>query len=150
MEMFRGGPGFFGPNMVADVTLVVQILFYLVLSGGVVAQLQGKHRLHGWLQGPVVVLNVLFIIFVMGPTFRSVSGEFPASLIKVPMLVTVAHATLGLMAQLLSVYCLLAGLNILPRKIGRLRYWMWAAYTAWTVAVVFGISTYLLFYVGLG
>lgn len=146
LENLRNTPGFFGPNLVADVTLVVQILFFLLLSAGVVAQLQGNHRWHRRLQIPVVLLNLLVIIFVMLPTFGRVSAQLPAAMAQTPVFVAVSHALLGGLAQLLSLYCLLAGLNILPRKFGVLRYWMWSAYTAWTAAIVFGIGVYLVYY----
>ncbi len=146
MELLRNTAGFFSPSLLVDITLVVQVVFYLALSAGVVAQLQGKYKIHEWLQIPVVILNIFFIVFVMSPTFRAVSGAGAARLTELPVLVAVAHAILGSVAQLLSIYCLLAALKILPRKIGVLRYWMWAAYTAWTVAVVFGLCVYILFY----
>ena len=139
-------PGFWSSNLFADVTLVVQILFYLVLSGGVIAQLQGKYKLHDRLQIPVVALNLLFIIFVMMPTLRFVVGDLPNGLSTVPVWVTLVHAFLGTVAQLLAIYCLLAGVKILPRRIGKLRYWMWATYSAWTAAIIFGIGVYLTFY----
>ena len=61
MEALRNSAGFFGPNLLADITLVIQILFFLILCAGVVAQLQGKYKWHDRLQAPVVVLNILFI-----------------------------------------------------------------------------------------
>lgn len=139
-------PGFWSSSLFADITLIVQILFFLVLCAGVVAQLQGKYKWHDRLQAPVVVLNILFIVVVMMPTFRLVAGELPGGLSKVPTLVTVIHAGLGAVAQLLAIYCLLAGFKILPRKTGALRYWMWATYTFWTAAVIFGIGVYITFY----
>jgi uncharacterized membrane protein YozB (DUF420 family) len=148
MESLRVAPGFFGPSLLADITLVVQILFYLILSGGVVAQLLKNHKLHRRLQPPVVILNLLFIGLIMVPTFAGISGSLPAGLAKVPILVSTAHAILGLTAELVSIYCLLAGLKILPCKMGVLRYWMWGAYTTWTAAVIFGVVVYILFYTG--
>lgn len=139
-------PGFWSSNLYADVTLIVQIVFYLMLCAGVVAQLQGKYKWHDRLQVPVVVLNVFFIILVMLPTFRAVAGDLPGNLNQAPAMVTLTHAGLGTLAQLLAIYCLLAGLKILPRKIGTLRYWMWAAYSAWTATIIFGIGVYILFY----
>lgn len=139
-------PGFWSSNLYADVTLIVQIVFYLMLCAGVVAQLQGKYKWHDRLQVPVVVLNVFFIILVMLPTFRAVAGDLPGNLNQAPAMVTLTHAGLGTLAQLLAIYCLLAGLKILPRKIGMLRYWMWAAYSAWTATIIFGIGVYILFY----
>lgn len=139
-------PGFWSSNLYADVTLIVQIVFYLMLCAGVVAQLQGKYKWHDRLQVPVVVLNVFFIILVMLPTFRAVAGDLPGNLNQAPAMVTLTHAGLGTLTQLLAIYCLLAGLKILPRKIGTLRYWMWAAYSAWTATIIFGIGVYILFY----
>ena len=138
--------GFFGPSLVSDISLVVQILFYLVLSAGVVAQLLKKYKLHDMLQTPVVVLNIFFIIFVMLPSFGFAVNELPVGLVKVPVLVTVVHGLLGTIAQLLAIYCLLAGFKILPRKIGTLRYWMWATYAFWTATVIFGVGVYIVFY----
>jgi hypothetical protein len=147
MELLNLANGFFGPRLLADVTLTVEILFYLILSAGVVAQLLGRFKIHAWLQTPVVILNIFFVVLVMIPTFRELSRSASIQLIQVPVLVTAVHAMLGIVAQLLSVYCLLAGLKILPRRIGVLRYWMWGAYTAWTVTIVFGIGVYIFYYV---
>ena len=146
MELFSSASGFFGPSLLADITLTVEILFYLILSAGAVAQLLGKMKLHAWLQAPVVILNVLFIVLVMTPTFWELSRSASAQLDQIPVLVTVIHAMLGTVAQILSIYCLLAGFKVLPRKIGILRYWMWGAYTAWTATIVFGIGVYLIYY----
>jgi len=146
MELFSSASGFFGPSLLADITLIVEILFYLMLSAGVVAQLLGKSKGHAWLQTPVVILNIFLVVLVMTPTFRDLSRSAPAQLIQVPVLVTAVHAMLGIVAQLLSVYCLLAGFKVLPRKIGVLRYWMWGAYAAWTTTIVFGIGVYIVYY----
>jgi len=146
MELLQNASGFFGPSLVADVTLVVEILFFLVLCAGVVAQLQEKYKWHDRLQTPVVVLNLLFIGLVMLPSFSRAAGTLPAGLGQVPTMVALFHGTLGAVAQLLAIYCLLAGFKILPRKIGVLRYWMWATFTVWTFTVIFGITVYMLYY----
>ena len=132
----------------ATVTLIVEIVFYLVLCAGVVAQVKKHYHWHDRLQAPVVVLNLLFIIFVMIPTFRIVATDLPGGLSNVPTLVTTIHAALGTTAQLVSIYLLLAGFKILPRKIGVLRYWMWAGFVLWTLTILFGIGVYILFYTG--
>ena len=133
----------------ATFTLVVEILFYLVLCAGVVAQLKGKYKWHDRLQAPIVVLNIFFIIFVMIPTFRLVVVEqLPRGLSDIPTLVTTLHGLLGTVAQLLAIYMFLAGFKILPRKIGTLRYWMWTTFVFWTATVLVGIGVYLLFNTG--
>lgn len=146
MQSLRNTAGFFGPSLLADITLVIQILFYLSLCAGVVSQLQKKYKWHDRFQIPVVVLNIFFIIFVMIPTFAGVAGQLPGG--GPPAWVTVVHAFLGTLAQGLGLYCMLAGLKYLPRKIGVLRYWMWAAFSTWTATIIFGITVYILFYGG--
>ena len=133
----------------ATLTLAVEILFYLVLCAGVVVQLKGLYTWHDRLQAPVVVLNIFFILFVMIPTFRLVVFErLPSGLSEMPTLVTAGHALLGTIAELLSIYLLLSGFKILPRKIGVLRYWMWTAFGFWTLTVLFGVGIYLQFHTG--
>lgn len=133
----------------ATITLIVEILFYLALCAGVVAQLRGKYKWHDRFQAPVVILNIFFILFVMIPTFRAVVlGSIPSGLSDVPVLVTAIHGLLGTIAQGLSIYCLLAGFKYLPRKIGVLRYWMRAAFAFWTLTILFGIGVYIIFYTG--
>lgn len=139
-------PGFWSSNLFADITLIVQILFYLVLCAGVIAQLTGRYQWHERLQAPVVILNILFIVFVMIPTFRNVAGELPGNLNRVPTIVSVIHAALGSLAQLFAIYVLLAGFKILPRRLGVLRYFMWTTFTLWTATVIFGIGIYITFY----
>ncbi len=132
----------------ATLTLIVEIVFYLTLCAGVVAQLKGLYKWHDRLQAPVVILNLLFIIFVMIPTFRIVATDLPSGLSNVPTLVTTMHAVLGTIAQGLAIYMFLAGFKFVPRKIGVLRYWMWATFVFWTLTVLFGIGVYILYYTG--
>ena len=51
------GEGFLGTGATfgADLTLIVQILFFFALSIGVIAQLLRKYKVHDWVQTPVVV-----------------------------------------------------------------------------------------------
>lgn len=132
----------------ATITIIVEILFYLVLCAGVVVQLRKAYHWHDRLQAPIVILNIFFILFVMIPTFRAVVfNPNSGGLSEVPTLVPLIHGALGTIAQLLAIYCLLAGFKILPRKIGTLRYWMWATFVAWTATVMFGVGVYLIYYV---
>ena len=66
MELFSSASGFFGPSLLADITLTAEIFFYLILSAGVVAQLLGKFKIHAWLQAPVVILRSCFKIAAIG------------------------------------------------------------------------------------
>lgn len=138
-----------GATFGADLTLIVEIIFFLALCVGVVAQRRRRYRLHDWIQTPVVVLNLFFIIFIMIASFleQRVPGTLPERPGDPYYLVVGIHAVLGLVAEGLGIYCLLAGHQILPRKIGRLRYWMWTTFGFWALAVLFGVGTYYVWYV---
>jgi uncharacterized membrane protein YozB (DUF420 family) len=135
--------------LAADLTLLAEAAFFLALVVGVIAQRGRRYKLHDWIQTPVVALNLIFIIFIMAGSF--VSQRVAATLPQRPgdayYLVVAVHAGLGLAAEGLAVYCLLAGHQILPRKFGRLRYWMWTTFGFWTAAVAFGAGTYYVWYV---
>lgn len=147
--MLRGA-GFLGTgaSLGADLALVFEVLFFIVLTAGVVAQRRGKFHLHDKLQIPVVLLNLLFIIFIMIASFQEqqVAQILPDRPSDPYYVVVAIHAVLGTLAQLFSIYCLLAGVKILPRKIGTLRYWMWLTYILWFLAVTVGVGTYYVWY----
>jgi uncharacterized membrane protein YozB (DUF420 family) len=150
MEGLRSTPGFLdtGANILADLNLIVQLLFYIVICLGVVVQLRKQYKWHDRLQIPVVLLNLLFIAVVMLPSFLGILPQLPNRFSETAFVVPTLHAILGLLAEGISIYCLLAGLKILPRKIGILRYWMWTAFVLWTLTILFGIGLYLVWYTG--
>jgi plastocyanin/uncharacterized membrane protein YozB (DUF420 family) len=146
--MFQSG--FLGTDagFISDFALVAEIAFFIAVCLGVVAQRRGKYKLHDWIQTPVVILNLLLIIFVMVTSFlgQRVISTLPQRPGDVYYLVVALHAALGLIAEGLAIYALLAGHQILPRKIGRLRYWMWATFGFWTAALIAGVGTYYVWY----
>lgn len=145
------GEGFLAPAsyFAADLALVGETVFYILICVAVVAQRRGRYHLHDWIQTPVVVLNLFFIFAIMVLSLRY--ENVPAGFVERPFmpfyLVVVIHSILGIVAELLAIYCLLAGHKILPRKIGRLRYWMWATFAVWTAAFLMGLYTYYIWYI---
>ncbi len=79
-----------------------------------------------------------------------IEQDVPTTLIKRPTdlyyITPFIHAGLGIITQSLAFYCLLAGFKILPRKIGTLRYFMWATYGFWILTLSFGLLTYSVWY----
>jgi hypothetical protein len=144
MGGLRNTPSFLsaGGNLLVDLTLIAEILFYVILCLGITAQLRKMYKWHDRLQIPVVVLNLFFIALVMVPTFGAIIGN---GIGQMPGLV-LAHVAFGVLAEGVAIYCLLAGLKILPRKIGVLRYFMWAAFVLWTITIILGIGLYISFY----
>ena len=144
-------PGFLGtyaPIMV-DITLVAEIVFFVLLTIGVIAQRQNRWHAHDYIQTPVVILNAILVAWIM--VFEFFGRDIAQTTIEHPrdpyyMWATV-HGIFGAVAAILSIYCLLAGWKILPRRIGRLKHIMWLTYAVWSVAVVLGVITYYVWYV---
>mgnify|MGYP002623647554 FL=1 len=143
--------GFLAPAsyLGADVALVGEIVLYVFICIAVVAQRRGLYHWHDRIQTPVVLVNFVFIfvIMVLSLRYENVPSEFVERPFEPFYLVVVIHAVLGIVAQGLATYCLLAGHKILPRKIGRLRYCMCATFIVWTAAVVMGVYTYYIWYI---
>lgn len=135
----------------ADVTLFIELGMGLALVFGAVLARRRCYRAHGWCQSAVVLLNLAVILLNMAPSFRrEVAGSIPASLADSYYLLAGAHGVLGIGAELLALYILLvAGTNLLPPKLRFAHYkpWMRAALVLWWLAFVFGVLTYLRWYV---
>ena len=78
---------------------------------------------------------------------QRVASTFPQRPGDIYYLSVAIHAVLGLIAEGLAIYAMLAGYKILPRKIGKLRYWMWATFGFWFAAMIMGVYTYYIWYI---
>jgi plastocyanin/uncharacterized membrane protein YozB (DUF420 family) len=138
-----------GATFGADLTLIIQVIFFIVLCTGIFMQLRRNYHWHDRLQTPVVVLNLFFIIFIMVVSFRE--SQIASTLPRRPgdpfYLAAGLHAVLGTVTEGLAIYCLLAGFKILPRKIGTLKHIMRATFVLWTITLFFGVATYYIWYV---
>ena len=139
-----------GATFEADVNLVVQLAMGAALVMGVVLARQHRYKAHGICQTTLLLLNLLMIGLVMWPSFRrQVSPRLPRVLRKLYYAAPMAHAALGLAAELLGLYIVLvAGTNVLP---ARLRFrdwkqWMRAEFVLWLVVVFSGVVTYCAWY----
>jgi uncharacterized membrane protein YozB (DUF420 family) len=90
-----------GATFGADLALIVQIIFFIVLCTGIFLQLRRKYHWHDRFQAPVVVLNLFFIIFIMVVSFRE--SQIASTLPKRPgdlfYLTAGIHAFLGTLTE---------------------------------------------------
>jgi len=87
----------------------------------------------------------------MAPSFRRpFTPLIPASFLNSYYVLAAAHAALGTLAELFALYILMvAGTNILPRRLRFTRYgrWMRAALVLWWTTLLLGLATYVRWYV---
>ena len=143
-----GAAGFLGTGtrLVADVTLIVQLLMGLALFLGMFLARRRLYRAHAICQGSVVLLNLVMIALIMLPPFaRDIAPGLPQRLGQSYYFFPTLHAVLGSVAQLLALYILIrAGTNWLPEALCFQNYklWMRTALALWWIVILFGIATY--------
>lgn len=137
----------------ADLTLLVEAAMGMALLAGAVLARRRHYRAHAWCQSAVVLLNLVAIGFAMAPSFYiQVAPKIPHSLRKPYYAIAAGHAALGVIAELMGLYVIVAaGTNVLPKRLGLRNYraWMRATLILWWVVLLLGVATYVRWYVHL-
>jgi len=139
-----------GATFVADLNLIVQVAMGIALLAGTLLARRKRYAAHGVCQTMVLLLNLAMITLVMWPSFHTqVMPRLPARLGRGYYAVATSHAALGIVAELFGFYIVLvAGTNIVPRRLRfqRWRLWMRAELALWWGVMLTGIGTYYVWY----
>ena len=134
----------------ADVTLLLELALGVGLLAGALLARAGRHRLHAACQSVIVLLNLVLIVFTMFPSFdRLVLPKLPGRIGKPYYAFAATHAALGGIAELGSLYILLAaGTTLLPERfrLRRYKFWMRGVLILWWIVLLFGVATYARWY----
>ena len=135
----------------ADLNLVVQLIMGLALIAGVLLAKQKRYTAHGICQTTVLLLNLLMIELVMWPSFQQqVKPALSKVFHKWYYEAATIHTILGIAAELLGLYIVIvAGTNLLPRRLRftRWKLWMRTELVLWAIVLVSGVGTYCAWYV---
>jgi uncharacterized membrane protein YozB (DUF420 family) len=111
-----------------------------------------RYRGHAICQTTVLLLNLVMIALVMWPSFREqVAYALPRHLTRPYYFAAAAHGGLGIAAELLGLYVVLAaGTKVLPPRLRfrRWKAWMRATLTLWWIVLISGIWVYHVWYAG--
>ena len=147
MKGFLGTGATFG----ADFNLVVQLMMGAALIVGALLAKQKRFRAHGICQTTVLLLNLVMIGLVMGPSFQQqVKPVLPKVFQKWYYGVAAIHAVLGIAAELLGLYIVIvAGTSILPQglRFKHWKRWMRTELALWAIVLLSGVGTYCAWYV---
>ena len=140
-----------GATFAADLNLVVQFIMGAALIAGAVLAKCKRYRAHGICQTTVLLLNLLMIRLVMGPSFyQQVVPRMSKAFHKWYFEVALVHGALGIAAEILGLYIVIvAGTNILPQwlRFNHWKLWMRAEMVLWAVVLLGGLATYCAWYV---
>jgi uncharacterized membrane protein YozB (DUF420 family) len=140
-----------GATFQADFNLVVQLIMGVALLAGALLARYKRYTAHGICQTTVLLLNLLMIGLVMGPSFhQQVEPALTKVLHKWYYEAAAIHAVLGTAAELLGLYIVLvAGTNVLPQwlRFKHWKRWMCAELVLWMIVLLSGVGTYCAWYV---
>ena len=151
MSAYLDGAGFLRPHssIGADLSLVIIIAAFLMLTLGVVLAKSRRYEAHRWVQTSAVTLNAVPVVFWMIRSFRSfVLPGLPGNLSKSIDALTTVHAVTGLIGVVLGLF-IVTRANQLAAKGQSLRRYknaMRAAYVVYLIATALGIWVYLAIY----
>jgi len=139
-----------GTRLSADINLAAQILILIGLWAGFYFARRGQIPWHQNMQTSMVLVNLLFIAFVMITSFYNfvilggATGGITASLM-------IAHGILGLVAEATGIYLILRMRSqvIPPRlRVSNFKLLMRMTLGLWTIVVVLGLGIYYYRYIG--
>ena len=143
--------GIFGTGAVlqTDVNLILQVVMFLTIIIGLVYKNKNKFKIHGGLMGIAVILHVVSLFAVMLPSFNDGYDYFTTATSDLGVQTTWIHAVPGTIAMIMGIV-LVAAWALRPSNIAacsRRKRLMDITTLLWLISLIFGIATYLVFYV---
>jgi uncharacterized membrane protein YozB (DUF420 family) len=152
VDSLLNGKGFLGTQapFYADITLLLILLTFVLLTIGWRLAVQKRYEAHRWVQTAAVILNTLVVLVIMVNSFIThILPGIPTKLNQGDYAVTTLHAVIGTFSLLLGVFVVLRGNQLVPKFLlfRSYKFFMRTAYAAYSFATLLGIIVYLLVYV---
>ncbi len=132
-----------------DINLILQIVIFLIIVIGLGYKSKRKFKIHGELMGIALILHIISFLTVMGPVFFRDLESFVAYSSHLEVQTTWIHAIPGAIAMILGIV-LVGTWALHPANIAscsRRKRLMDITVLFWFISLMFGIATYILFYV---
>jgi uncharacterized membrane protein YozB (DUF420 family) len=151
MVAYLNGTGFLGTNgsVGADLSLVVMLVAFVLLTAGVVLARTGRYTAHRWVQTAAVVLNAIPVVaWMIRSYWLYVRPDLPGNLSKSIDALTTVHAVAGLIGVVLGLFIVIRAGQLTARgeSVARYKNWMRAAYVVYLLATVLGVWVYVKLY----
>jgi len=151
MSGYLDGAGFITKHasIGADLSLVIVIAAFIMLTIGVVLAKSKRYQAHRWVQTAAVVLNAVPVVFWMIRSFRLyVLPGLPGNLGKSVDAVTTVHAVAGLIGVVLGMFVMIRAnqLEAKGQSLSRYKNLMRIAYVVYLIVTALGIWVYIALY----
>ena len=143
--------GIFGTNahLGADINLILQTIMFLIIVISLIYKNKRNFKIHGGLMAIAVILHVITFLIVMGPSFFEGFNYYITTTSDLSVQMTLTHVVPRAIAMILGIVLVgawaLRSSNI--AACSRMRRIMDVTVLLWLVSLIFGIATYLVFYV---
>jgi uncharacterized membrane protein YozB (DUF420 family) len=144
--------GFLGTaaSNLVDVNLLLQIITYILIIGGVMSEKKGNFHKHGLMMGTAVLLGTASLLLVMGPSLMSSFGGIMTGIYGLGSPLILIHAIIGFLALAMGWTAALTlrpcGQVMKTRLIGNIRLFMRLIASLWTLTFILGLAVYSYFY----
>ena len=143
--------GIFSPNsaLITDVNLLFQIISFLIIVISMRYKLKKNFRVHGMLMGLGLILHLVFFVVGMWPSFSGAIDFFTTSTSLLGVQAMWIHAIPGLATLVLGFYVVISWLLHVSdiSSCFKKKRIMDVILISWLVSLIFGIVTYLAFYI---
>jgi len=151
MVAYLSGTGFLGTHgsVGADLTLVVMLVAFALLTVGVVLAVTRRYAAHRWVQTAAVILNAIpVVVWMIRSYWLYVRPDLPGNLSKSVDALTTVHAVTGLFGVVVGLFVIIRANQLTARgeSVARYKNWMRAAYVVYLIATVLGVWVYVKLY----
>jgi uncharacterized membrane protein YozB (DUF420 family) len=143
--------GIFGTGAVlqTDINFILQIVMFLIIVISLIYKNKMKFKIHGVLMAIAVILHVLSLLAVMGPSFAEGYEYFTTATSDLGVQTMWIHAIPGALAMIMGIV-LVGAWALRPSNVAacsRRKRIMDITTLLWMVSLIFGIASYIVFYV---
>ena len=143
--------GILGTNavLITDLNLLVQIASFVLILVALTYKSRRRFKIHGSIMGFAVLLHFVTFLAAMGPSFIEGFSFLTSETMVTGVQTLWVHAISGAFSLVLGIFLIVMWVpkasNIKP-CFGRKRL-MDATAVTWTISLIFGIATYITFYI---
>jgi uncharacterized membrane protein YozB (DUF420 family) len=151
MVAYLDGAGFLGSNgsVGADLSLIVALAAFVMLTIGVVLARTQRLAAHRWVQTAAVCLNAIpVVVWMIRSYWLYVRPGLPGNLEESVNALTTVHAVAGLIGVVLGLFIVIRANQLTARgeSVSRYKNWMRAAYVVYLLATALGVWVYIALY----
>jgi uncharacterized membrane protein YozB (DUF420 family) len=136
-------------SMGADLSLIISIAAFVMLTVGVALAKSKRYDAHRWGQTAAVVLNAVPVVFWMIRSFRLfILPDLPGNLSESVNALTTVHAVAGLIGMVIGLYVMIRAnqLEAKGQSLSRYKTLMRVAYVVYLLATALGVWVYIAIY----